>query len=108
MTTVAELGYSCFWLGVAWMIYVYAGYPLVLSALAKFSGRRHLSDEKYLPKVSVLMAARNEEQDIGWKLSETLDWDYPVDRLEILVASDASDDRTDEIVTAFRDPRVHL
>ena len=56
--------------------------------------------------ISVLIAARNEEKDIGWKISETLGWDYPPEKLEILVASDASDDSTDEIVRSMSDPRV--
>ena len=58
--------------------------------------------------VSVLISARNEEKDIGWKVRETLEWDYPPDRLDIWVASDASDDRTDEILDNLRDPRVHF
>lgn len=111
----------------AWLLYVYAGYPLALIVLARLrgAGRRSsatgqlrvplplglengdgASSAQYLPSVSVLIAARNEERDIGWKITETLAWDYPDDNLEVLVASDASDDRTDEIVTAISDPRV--
>ncbi|MBV8771857.1 MAG: glycosyltransferase family 2 protein [Deltaproteobacteria bacterium] len=111
----------------AWLLYVYAGYPLALVVLAWLRGAgRHSSgtgrpaillpfglgsgddagSHHYLPSVSVLIAARNEERDIGWKIAETLAWDYPENKLEVLVASDASDDRTDEIVRAIPDPRV--
>jgi cellulose synthase/poly-beta-1,6-N-acetylglucosamine synthase-like glycosyltransferase len=93
---------AIFYGGAAWLVYVYAGYPLILAILARWQGVRLLvSSEEYLPSVSVLLAARNEEQDIGWKIDETLEWDYPRDQLEVLVASDASDDRTDEIVAGF-------
>ena len=51
-----------------------------------------------LPTVSVLISARNEEKDIDWKVAETLAWDYPNERLELLVASDDSTDGTDEIL----------
>ncbi len=99
---------AIFWGGLAWLAYVYAGYPLLLAMLARAAAVRTHSRHDYLPVVSVLIAARNEEKDIGWKIRETLSWDYPPDRLEILVASDASEDGTDAIVESFRDPRVRL
>ena len=58
--------------------------------------------DDYFPKVSVLISARNEEKDIGWKVSESLSWNYPSDRLELIIASDASEDRTDEILRVLR------
>lgn len=93
---------------MAWLAYVYAGYPCILQLLIVWVHRRHAVGDDFLPSVSVLIAARNEEKDIGWKLRETLDWDYPTDRLQVLVASDASEDRTDEIVLSIQDPRVAL
>ena len=99
---------AAFSIGVAWMAYVYAGYPLLLALVALVARVRPKTDEGALPAVAVLISARNEEKDIGWKIAETLAWDYPADRLEVLVASDASEDRTDEIVKAFDDPRVVL
>jgi cellulose synthase/poly-beta-1,6-N-acetylglucosamine synthase-like glycosyltransferase len=90
-----------FAVAIAWLVYVYAGYPLILVILAWWRGVRLVSSEGHLPSVSVLIAARNEEQDIAWKIAETLALEYPQEKLEILVASDASDDRTDEIVASF-------
>jgi len=58
-----------------------------------------------LPTVSVLVAARNEAPVIGARIRNLLEQDYPAGRLEILVASDASDDGTDEIVRTAGDPR---
>ena len=96
------------WLGAAWVAYVYAGYPLLLGLLGLVARVKIRARDEYLPTVSVLIAARNEEKDIGWKIRETLAWDYPPERLEVLVASDASEDGTDEIVRGFQDPRVRL
>lgn len=92
--------------GTVWLVYVYVGYPVSLWILGRFRSIRHVTDESYLPAVSVLIAARNEENDIGWKVQQTLSWDYPRDCLEVLVASDASDDQTDEILKRISDPRL--
>jgi polysaccharide deacetylase family protein (PEP-CTERM system associated) len=54
----------------------------------------------------VLIAARNEEKHIAQKIRETLAWDYPPQSLDLLIASDASDDRTDEIAQALANPRL--
>jgi cellulose synthase/poly-beta-1,6-N-acetylglucosamine synthase-like glycosyltransferase len=95
-----------FWIGVAWLGYVYAGYPFILAVLALVRRVRPVMRDDAWSTVSVLIAAHNEERDIGWKVEETLRWDYPSDRLEVLVASDASEDRTDEIVQRIKDPRL--
>src|SRR5712692_4351863 len=81
-------------LGVAagMLFYVYVGYPMLLAILAVFS-RRKRSEPGYCPRLSVIIAARNEEANIGRKIKETLALDYPADKLEIVVVSDASTDR---------------
>lgn len=100
------LAYFLIVVSAAWLLYVYIGYPVCLWFLSLFRSVPHVCDEAYTPSVSVLIAARNEEKDIGWKVRQTLGWDYPKDELEILIASDASDDRTDEILQSFADARV--
>lgn len=97
-----------FWFGVLWIAYVYLGYPVLLALISMVKSVRPQTREDYFPIISVLIAARNEEKDIGWKIRETLDWDYPRGRLEVLVASDASEDKTDEIVSSILDPHVKL
>lgn len=94
-----------FWLSVAWLGYVYLGYPALLWIIGVFNSFHPHKSDSYLPRVSVLISARNERNDIGWKIAETLAWDYPREQLELLVASDASDDGTDEILAKVRDPR---
>ena len=99
---------ALFLIASVWLAYVSVGYLVALFAGASFRGVRPLVSEKCEPSVCVLIAARNEEKDIGWKIAETLAWDYPSEKLHVLVASDASDDSTDEIVKSFHDLRVTL
>jgi biofilm PGA synthesis N-glycosyltransferase PgaC len=97
-----------FFAGIFWIVYVYVGYPLLLVLIATRRRVAPIISEGTSPFVSVLIAAHNEENDIGWKITETLGWDYPPDRLEILVASDASSDTTDKVVRGFEGPRVRF
>ncbi len=101
---------TLFWAGVIWLLYVYAGYPLALMAISCFRRVRPRSDDSFLPEVSVLISARNEEKDIAWKIEETFEWDYPEERLHVHVASDASTDATDQILDrlAGRYSRLHV
>ena len=96
-----------FWTATALLFYAYAGYPLLLALLAPFRRDRR-SKEEYTPMISVLIAARNEEAGIKKKIEQTLALNYPADRMELLVLSDASTDQTDAIVQSFTDPRVRL
>ncbi len=102
--------------GVLWTIwiatgglltYVYAGYPLLSGLLARIAARPHRRDA-IEPSVSLIILAYNEERDIAAKLENSLALDYPSDKLEIVVASDGSEDRTDEIVRGFADRGVRL
>jgi cellulose synthase/poly-beta-1,6-N-acetylglucosamine synthase-like glycosyltransferase len=85
---------------LALIVYTYAGYPALVYVLSRAFGRRVKADE-IAPKISVIIAAYNEEHDIARKIEETLALDYPCEKLEIIVASDCSTDRTDEIVKGF-------
>ena len=97
-----------FWISAAWLLYIFVGYPIVLWTIGCFRRSRYTSHRDFTLPVSVLISARNEEKDIAWKIKETLEWDYPAGELEVLVASDASEDRTDEIVASISDPRLRL
>ena len=89
-----------FWVAAALVVYTYFGYPFVLWVFARVRSRGVLKKEFY-PSVSIIIAARNEADRIRQKIDHTLTLDYPVERREILVASDASDDATDEIVKEY-------
>jgi biofilm PGA synthesis N-glycosyltransferase PgaC len=95
-----------FSIGIIWLVYVWVGYPLMLGLLALVRRVHPKTADDYEPTVSVLFSARNEAKDIGWKLKQTLSWNYPHDKLQVLVASDASDDGTDDVIRAVEDPRL--
>ena len=97
-----------FWISVGWLAYVYAGYPAALWLIALLRRRRFASSEDALPSVSVLVSARNEEKDIAWKIRDTLNCNYPAEKIEMLVASDESDDGTDGVLRSVADPRFRF
>ena len=103
---VAEL---LFWVSLGALAWTHAGYPLA-AALAAQVRRRPVRRDGVLPRVTVIVAAHDEEAVIERRLENLLELDYPRDRVEIVVASDASDDRTDELVEAVaaRHSRVRL
>lgn len=98
---------TLFGIAVGLVLYTYAGYPLLLAFVASMR-RMPRRQPGYYPKITVLIAAYNEESNIGRKLIETLSLDYPRDRLEIIVVSDGSTDGTERVVEACTDPRVRL
>jgi cellulose synthase/poly-beta-1,6-N-acetylglucosamine synthase-like glycosyltransferase len=95
------------WLSVLMIVLVTIGYPLIL-ALAGFLFRRtrQLTDGE--PTVTLIIAAHNEEACIAGKIDNTLALDYPRSRLEIIVASDGSTDRTADIVRSYADRGIVL
>ncbi len=96
-----------FWIAFFGIIYTYGGYFLLLAVITAFK-REKTCGITPLPSVSLIIAAYNEEAAIGRKLEESLKLDYPKDKLEIIVASDASTDRTDGIVKRFAQRGVVL
>jgi len=60
------------------------------------------------PSVTMVLAAHNEAPSIGPKLENVLSLDYPSERMNVVVASDGSNDGTDEIVRQYEGPRVRL
>ncbi|HEY6403971.1 MAG TPA: glycosyltransferase family 2 protein [Blastocatellia bacterium] len=92
---------------IAVMALIYVGYPALMFALSLVF-RRPVRSADITPRVSVIIAAYNEERDIEAKLKNTLALDYPRDLMEIIVASDCSTDRTDEIVRGFSNQGVIL
>lgn len=96
-----------FYISLAAIAYVYCGYPLALR-LGAFGRKRRFRRAAIQPTVSVIVAAHNEEANIRAKLRNLLALDYPRQRVEILIGSDGSSDRTEEIVSAFAHEGVGL
>lgn len=91
------------------VIYGWLGYPLLILTLRSLFVREGNRTERGSdPFVSIIISVHNEEHKIAAKIENCLELLYPQDRLEILVASDGSTDRTKEIVQRFlaRDSRI--
>jgi cellulose synthase/poly-beta-1,6-N-acetylglucosamine synthase-like glycosyltransferase len=101
---------AVFWLSLLGLVYVYAGYPLLAWLLGSALNRRVQSGPPgaHQPRVTVLIAAFNEARHITATVRNKLAQDYPADRLDVIVVSDASDDGTDELVRTIGDARVRL
>jgi glycosyltransferase involved in cell wall biosynthesis len=101
-----------FWFLAIASIYSYFLYPLILIAMKKYRGSRNTSpvelDPDKAPSVSLIVTAYNEERRIREKIENSLSLDYDKRKLEIIVASDCSDDLTDDIVKEYEDRGVRL
>jgi cellulose synthase/poly-beta-1,6-N-acetylglucosamine synthase-like glycosyltransferase len=89
-------------------VYAYLLYPIILKLLAGNTGGDAAKSRSEWPLISVSLPAYNEEVAIKGALDALLAADYPPDKLQILVTSDASDDRTDEIVRSYACTGVEL
>jgi glycosyltransferase involved in cell wall biosynthesis len=100
---------TLFWGALGALAWTHVGYPAAVRAAARLRPRPVLKGGEQ-PTVSVIVAAHDEEDVIERRLENLLALDYPADRVEIVVASDASTDATDELVAgvAAREPRVRL
>ena len=88
-----------FWSSLVLIVYTYVGYPLILWSVSRVYRKRIEKNKQYLPQVSIVMTAFNEEKYIAAKLNNLLNLNYPADHLEILVGSDGSQDGTDRIIS---------
>src|SRR3990167_8680148 len=98
---------AVFWISLGSIIYVYVGYPLMLLVLRVFR-RRGVSKRPIYPPITLIITAYNEERRIADKLQNALQQSYPASQLQILVASDCSNDGTDEIVRRLGDRGIGL
>jgi cellulose synthase/poly-beta-1,6-N-acetylglucosamine synthase-like glycosyltransferase len=94
-----------FWLAMFLIFWTYFGYFLLLWILSFFYSRGSKKDE-FTPRVSLIIAAHNEEKRIREKLENSMSLSYPKGKLEIIVVSDASNDRTEEIVGSFKEKGI--
>ena len=96
-----------FWSALGMIAYSYAGFPLLLALRARLLRRPH-SEFPLEPRVSLVICAHNEARSIGPRIQNALALDYPLEKLEIVVASDGSDDATVELARGVRGGRVRV
>ncbi len=100
---------ALFWGALGALAWTHAGYPAAIGVLARLRPRA-VAREDVTPSVAVVVSAHDEEDVIGRRVENLLALDYPPELLQVVVASDGSTDRTDEIVDeiAAREQRVRL
>ena len=105
MTVVVVL----FWLSLTALVWTHVGYPLAIALAARLRHRALVGGDA-TPSVAVIIAAHDEESVIERRIANLRALDYPSDRIEIIVTSDASTDRTEELAESagarvIRNPR---
>jgi len=96
-----------FWISIILIGYVYAGYPVILFIFSHFFPPPR-SEGEVSPSITIIIPAHNEEAVIGEKIRSILDCGYHPELLEVIVASDASTDRTDRLAGQFQSDGVEL
>ncbi len=101
-----------FWVSVFFILHTYLLFPLILKALAANKKQNDIlfSRDDELPFISVIMAVHNEETVIIEKVRSIFNTDYPEEQFELLIGSDASTDKTNEILNIYSsdNPGLHF
>ena len=96
-----------YWWGLAFILYVLVGYPTLLWLISLVRSRNHRQAD-ILPPVTVIFVVHNGAATVADKIRNTLAFDYPRGKLEVIVGSDGSTDATAEIVRSFAGDGVTL
>lgn len=96
-----------FWFLLGWIVYTYAGYPVLVWFASRLC-RRPVKRGDYEPTISVIVSAFNEEKWIERKIENLLALDYPSEKIEILTGSDGARDQTDERICRFETSQVRF
>jgi glycosyltransferase involved in cell wall biosynthesis len=98
---------ALFWTSLGGLAWTHVGYPVAAAALRK-ARSRPVRKAEIEPTVSMIVPAHNEDEVIAQRVQNLLELDYPTDKLEVVVASDASTDGTDEVVERFAADHAHV
>jgi cellulose synthase/poly-beta-1,6-N-acetylglucosamine synthase-like glycosyltransferase len=106
---VSTLAYIVLGLALALALYTYVGYPALLWVVGRVRPKPLATeDPAEWPRVSITVPVYNEEAQARDLIASLLALDYPRDRLQILLVSDASSDRTDQIVREYAGQGIEL
>jgi cellulose synthase/poly-beta-1,6-N-acetylglucosamine synthase-like glycosyltransferase len=94
-----------FWASLGGLVWTHVAYPAIVALLARVAERRVRAADAE-PSVAVIVAAYNEEAVVARRIENLLSLDYPRERLEIVVSSDSSTDRTEEIALQYPEVKV--
>lgn len=90
------------------LVYVLAGYPVILWLLVKTIPAKDIQKAAITPSVTLIISCFNEEEVLDEKIRNSLSLDYPEELLDIIVVSDGSTDKTDEIALSYAERGVRL
>lgn len=96
-----------FWISLFWVVYAYAGYMALLAIFGLFK-RKKITKKDIQPDITMIITAYNEEKSMDKKIRNCLELDYPKERLEIIIVSDASTDKTEKIASRYKSERVSV
>ncbi len=96
-----------FWVSAGVIAFTYLGYPILLAVWSRLRPQPVRKGE-WFPTVSIILAVHNGDRFIKQKLANLLALDYPAERVEIIVVSDDSTDRTVELAHSLKEPRVRV
>ncbi len=96
-----------FWISVAFIAYTIAGYPLMLVVVARLRNRVHRRSA-IQPSVSIIVPVHNEALTLHKKITNTLELDYPAEKLEIIFVSDGSTDDSVSMIRSFANRGIKL
>lgn len=102
------MAFYIFTISIFLILFAYLGYPLSIYFLGRIVSKKVLKDGSLPDKITLIITAFNEENRIGEKLKNTLNLNYPKDKLQIIVASDGSTDQTNEIVQGYVSQGIEL
>ena len=101
-----------FWILLFIIVYTYVGYGILLFAIIKIRrffkiGNKLIIDTNYRPDVTLFIAAYNEKDYVASKMKNTLELDYPKDKLHVVWVTDGSDDGTPNLLKDYPNTTVH-
>jgi cellulose synthase/poly-beta-1,6-N-acetylglucosamine synthase-like glycosyltransferase len=96
-----------FWILVFFVSYTYVGYPVLLFIISKFKKTKKVSKDNYEPTVTLFVTAYNEEDYVDVKVANSLEIDYPADKISYLWVTDGSNDKTNEKLDKYPFVKVY-
>lgn len=90
-----------FWISIFIIFWANIGYPLSIIIIGRLINKQNKKNLNYKPTVTLMIVAHNEEKVIKHKLENAISLDYPKEKIKILVSSDNSTDKTNDIVKEF-------
>jgi cellulose synthase/poly-beta-1,6-N-acetylglucosamine synthase-like glycosyltransferase len=92
---------------IAIIVYTYIVFPLLLIVRGLIKPMSHKTDT-IVPSVSLIIAAYNESESVEAKIKNIKALDYPLDKFEVIIGSDGSDDGTNELIRKYKDKTIQL